>query len=488
VPTLQHILSNITVQKLQGNFLCEVETVCIDSRKVVPGSCFVALLGTQQDAHQYIQEVVAKGAKSIICSTMPLALAEDVCYVLVEDTNAVLGLIAANFYQHPSKDMYVVGITGTNGKTTTATLAYQLFTKLGYQCGLLSTVQNIVGTQATPSALTTPDAITVQAMLHQMRAAGCSHVFMEVSSHAVAQHRINGVEFSVAVFSNISHDHLDYHGTFDHYIAAKKKFFDELPKTAFAITNVDDKRGAVMLQNTKAKKRSYGIKNIADYKAKVLENTIEGLHLTINGTALHCSMIGEFNAYNLLALYAIADCLQLANDEILPAISMLKGAVGRFEVMRTKETNILGIVDYAHTPDALINVLATINKMRTGNEAVHTVIGCGGDRDRTKRPVMAQVACEHSSKVIFTSDNPRTEDPEAILNDMIAGVPAHLQKRYVKITDRREAIRTACMLAQSGDIVLVAGKGHENYQEINGVRTHFDDKEILLETFNALQL
>jgi UDP-N-acetylmuramoyl-L-alanyl-D-glutamate--2,6-diaminopimelate ligase len=440
------------------------------------------------DAHQYIPQVIAAGATSIICSQLPTTIEPKVCYVVVQDTSSVLGWLAANFNDHPSRQMHVIGITGTNGKTTTATLAYQLFTKMGYQCGLISTVHNIVGTQVSTSTHTTPDAISVQALLRQMKEAGCSHVFMEVSSHAVVQGRIVGIEFSVAVFTNITHDHLDYHGTFDNYIAAKKKFFDDLPKTAFAITNVDDKRGAVMLQNTKAKKKSYAIKNIADYKGKILENTIAGLQININGTAVHCAMIGEFNAYNLLALFAIAECLQLPTDETLPALSMLRGAVGRFEVMRSERNNILGIVDYAHTPDALINVLATINKMRSGNEHVHTVIGCGGDRDKTKRPIMAQVACEHSDKVIFTADNPRTENPEAILTDMIAGVPAHLRMRYVKITDRKEAIRTACMLAKPSDIILVAGKGHETYQEINGVRTPFDDKTILLETFNALQL
>ncbi|MFM2385939.1 MAG: hypothetical protein RL660_696 [Bacteroidota bacterium] len=466
----------------------DVTSICIDSRKVTQGTCFVAISGTQQDAHSFIPQAIASGAKSIVCTAMPAEVSSGVTYVKVADTSAIVGILASNFYDKPSAAMHVVGITGTNGKTTTATLGYQLFTSLGYMCGLISTVNNIIGTTIIPSTHTTPDAVSLQALLRQMADAGCAYVFMEVSSHAVVQCRIAGIDFAVALFSNISHDHLDYHGTFDNYIAAKKKFFDDLPATAYAITNIDDKRGTVMLQNTAARKKSYAIKTVADFKGKILENTIAGLSLDINGTVVHCALIGEFNAYNLLALYSIANCLGLSKEDILPALSTLRGAAGRFEVLRSAQQNILGIVDYAHTPDALINVLATINKLREGNEKVITVVGCGGDRDRTKRPLMAQVSCEHSDKVVFTSDNPRSEDPQAILNDMTAGVPAHQVRKYVSIADRKEAIRTACMLAQQNDIILVAGKGHETYQEIKGVRTPFDDKQILSETFQSLAL
>jgi UDP-N-acetylmuramoyl-L-alanyl-D-glutamate--2,6-diaminopimelate ligase len=485
---LQDILANVPTIKVIGDTAINIAAIRIDSRAVVSGDCFVAIKGNAKDAHQFIDTVIAQGATSIVCSALPAQLNANVTFVLVQDTSAVLGLLAANFYDHPSTQAHVVGITGTNGKTTTATLGYQLLTKLGYQCGLISTVHNIIGTDIIESTHTTPDAITVQQLLRQMVDAGCAYIFMEVSSHAVVQHRIKGIQFDVALFSNITHDHLDYHGTFENYIKAKKQFFDDLPATAFAITNLDDKRGAVMLQNTIAQKRSYAFKQLADFKGKVIESGLQGLLLDFDGTLVHCKMIGEFNAYNLLAIYSIARCLDISVEELLPALSVLPGAEGRFEVLRSTKQHVLGIVDYAHTPDALLNVLATINKMRDGQEKVFTVIGCGGDRDKAKRPIMADVACQHSHKVVLTSDNPRTENAQDILDDMQAGVQPHHKKKYLCIADRKEAIRTACMMAEANDIVLVAGKGHEKYQDINGIKHPFDDKKILQETFETLDI
>jgi UDP-N-acetylmuramoyl-L-alanyl-D-glutamate--2,6-diaminopimelate ligase len=488
VKQLQDILANVPTLQVLGDVAVAVNAICIDSRAVSKGSCFVAIKGAAVDAHQYVDAVILQGASCIVCSTLPKNILGDVTYVLVNDTAEVLGVLAANFYEHPSKQVHVIGVTGTNGKTTTATLGYQLFTQLGFQCGLISTVHNIIGKEIIASTHTTPDAVTVQELLRQMVDAGCAYIFMEVSSHAVVQRRINGIQFVVALFSNITHDHLDYHGTFDNYIKAKKQFFDDLPKTAFAITNLDDKRGAIMLQNTIAQKRTCAFKQMADFKGRVLESSLQGLMLDFDGVIVHCKMIGEFNAYNLLAIYSIAKCLNIAAEELLPALSVLEGAEGRFEVLRSAKQNVLGIVDYAHTPDALLNVLATINKMREGVENIYTVIGCGGDRDKTKRPIMADVACQHSFKVVLTSDNPRSENAQAILDDMQAGVQPHHKRKYLCIADRKEAIRTACMMAQANDIVLVAGKGHEKYQDINGVKHPFDDKQILLETFETLDI
>jgi UDP-N-acetylmuramoyl-L-alanyl-D-glutamate--2,6-diaminopimelate ligase len=488
VKQLQNILANVPTLQVLGDVAIAVDAICIDSRAASNGSCFVAIKGAVVDAHQYIDAVIAQGASCIVCSAIPKNIQDNVTYVLVNDTAEVLGLLAANFYEHPSAQVHVIGITGTNGKTTTATLGYQLFTQLGFQCGLISTVHNIIGKEIIASTHTTPDAVTVQQLLRQMVDAGCAYIFMEVSSHAVVQRRINGIQFEVALFSNITHDHLDYHGTFDNYIKAKKQFFDDLPKSAFAITNMDDKRGAIMLQNTLAQKRTYAFKQMADFKGRVLESSLQGLMLDFDGVIVHCKLMGEFNAYNLLAIYSIAKCLNIATEELLPALSILPGAEGRFEVLRSTKQNVLGIVDYAHTPDALLNVLATINKMREGAENVYTVIGCGGDRDKTKRPIMADVACQHSFKVVLTSDNPRTENAQTILDDMQVGVQPHHKRKYVCIADRKEAIRTACMMAQANDIVLVAGKGHEKYQEINGVKHPFDDKQILLETFETLDI
>jgi UDP-N-acetylmuramoyl-L-alanyl-D-glutamate--2,6-diaminopimelate ligase len=469
-----------------GNTNYLVNNITIDSRTANDGSCFVALKGSNVNGHNYINDVLAKGVKVIVVQDMPSQLPSDICCILVADTSIVVGPIAANFYNQPSTQLRVVGVTGTNGKTTVATLLYQLYTQLGYMCGLISTVNNYIGNTIIPSTHTTPDAISLQALFAQMQQAGCSHVFMEVSSHAVHQHRIGGTHFTGALFTNITHDHLDYHKTFDAYIQAKKMFFDNLPSTAFAISNIDDKRGMVMLQNTAAKTFTYGIKNIAYYKTKLLENTLAGLMLDIDGVEVHCKMIGEFNAYNITLVYAAAICLQADKQEVLSVLSNLIGAPGRFETIKSNNDNIIGIVDYAHTPDALLNVLATIQKLRSGNEQVLTAIGCGGDRDATKRPIMAAVACEYSDKVILTSDNPRTEDPNAIIEQMNSGIAPHLLKKVLRITDRKEAINTLCQLAPANAIILVAGKGHETYQEINGVKHPFDDVQILKQTFELL--
>jgi len=394
--------------------------------------------------------------------------------------------MAHNFYGQPSEKIRLVGVTGTNGKTTVATLLYKLFSALGHTCGLISTVENHIGAEVVPATHTTPDPVSLQALFRKMADAGCSHVFMEVSSHAIHQHRIAGIRFDGGIFTNITHDHLDYHATFDEYIRVKKLFFDGLDKQAFALTNADDKRGMVMLQNTKAERKTYSLRIPADFKGKVLENELDGLQMNINKTDVHFRLSGLFNAYNLLAVYGAAELMGEDKMEVLALLSNMKGAPGRFETYRSVNERILGIIDYAHTPDALLNVLATI-KQFGGQRQLITVVGCGGDRDKTKRPVMAEVACEHSDKVILTSDNPRSEDPEAILNDMESGLSFGQKKKTLRITDRREAIKTACSLAHEDDVILVAGKGHETYQEVKGVRHHFDDKEVLQEMFALLE-
>jgi UDP-N-acetylmuramoyl-L-alanyl-D-glutamate--2,6-diaminopimelate ligase len=484
---LSNILSKLSIQQLVGNADVQINSICIDSRLCKKESAFIAIKGTASDGHQFIQVAIDNGAVAIVCEKMPTHLVDHVTYVLLSNTAIAAGLMANAFYNQPSTKLKLVGVTGTNGKTTVATLLFQLFTKLGYVCGLISTVQNQIADQIIPSTHTTPDAIALQALLHQMNEAGCSHVFMEVSSHAVHQQRIAGTTFAGALFTNITHDHLDYHGTFDHYIAAKKMFFDGLPKSAFAVTNIDDKRGMVMLQNTVAQSYTYGIKNLSNYKGKIVENSLSGLHLSINGIEVHCKMIGEFNAYNLLLVYAAATLLGEDKEEVLAVLSILNGAEGRFDCVTSGQDNILGIVDYAHTPDALMNVLATIQKLRRGNEQVLTLVGCGGDRDNAKRPIMAQVACEYSDKVVFTSDNPRSEDPQEIIRQMEAGVPVHQTKKTMSIADRKEAIKVICQMAQPNDIILIAGKGHEKYQEIKGVKNEFDDKEILKQTLQLLE-
>jgi UDP-N-acetylmuramoyl-L-alanyl-D-glutamate--2,6-diaminopimelate ligase len=482
---LSDILTGLPFTELQGASDVEISAVVFDSRKVVPGCLFVAVRGTQVDGHDYIQKAIEQGAVAVICEELPGHTAGEVDFLMVKDSAVALGIVSANFYDNPSKKLKLVGVTGTNGKTTIATLLYQLFRDLGYKCGLLSTVENQINGKIIPSTHTTPDQVELNRLLNEMVNLGCDYCFMEVSSHAVAQHRIEGLSFTGAIFSNLTHDHLDYHKTFENYLKAKKAFFDGLPKNAFALTNADDKNGNVMLQNTKAHKKTYGLKNMADFKGKVLENQFSGLLLLIDNEEVWFKMVGSFNAYNLLAVYAAAMLLDQDHAKVLTSLSKLSGAEGRFDYT-ISPNKIIGIVDYAHTPDAVQNVLSTIHNIRKGNEQVITVIGCGGDRDKTKRPVMAKVACEWSDKVILTSDNPRSEDPMQIIRDMEAGVPVISRFNVASIVDRHEAIRTACQLAKPGDIILLAGKGHEKYQEIKGVKNHFDDKEELLNNFKLM--
>ncbi len=483
---LQDILYKVHIRSVQGNLGVQVTDLQIDSRKVTAGSCFIAIKGTAQDGHNYIEAAVMKGATSIVAEQLPPALSGEVSYILVENSAVAAGYMSDNFYGSPSSKMKVVGVTGTNGKTTIATLLFKLFSGLGYKCGLFSTVQNQIADVVLSATHTTPDAVSINALMRQMLDKGCSHIFMECSSHAIQQHRITGLHFTGGIFSNITHDHLDYHKTFDEYVRVKKSFFDNLPSDAFAISNADDKRGLVMLQNTHAKKHLYSLRSLAEFKGKILENNLTGLLMNINEQEVHFRLIGEFNAYNLLAVYGAAICLGEEKQRILQVLSNLTGAEGRFDYIVSPGERIIGIVDYAHTPDALLNVLSTLKKLRQGHEKVITVVGCGGDRDKTKRPVMAEVACEHSDKVVFTSDNPRGEAPEDILKDMEAGLQPSLRRKYISIPDRREAIKTAISLATKDDILLIAGKGHEKYQEIKGVKYPFDDKQVLTELFALL--
>jgi UDP-N-acetylmuramoyl-L-alanyl-D-glutamate--2,6-diaminopimelate ligase len=480
---LQDILYKVHLLEVVGATDIAVSSIAIDSRKVIKGTAFVAIKGVAQDGHEYISKAIELGAKVIVCENMPALQVDGITYIKVASTPEAVAFMAHQFYDAPSTKIKLVGVTGTNGKTTIATLLFKLFSALGYTCGLVSTVQNQIGDQIIPATHTTPDAVSLNELLNTMVNAGCSHVFMECSSHAVHQHRITGLVFTGALFSNITHDHLDYHKTFENYIAAKKGFFDALPASAFAITNADDKRGEVMLQNTKAKKLSYGLKSSADYKGKILENALTGLVMLVNEIEVHFRLIGEFNAYNLLGVYGAAVNLGVESNTALTTLSMLAGAEGRFDYVISNK-QVIGIIDYAHTPDALENVLATIKKLRKGYEQVITVVGCGGDRDKTKRPIMAQTACDLSDKVILTSDNPRTEDPAQIIADMEAGLNTAAKRKYISIIDRKEAIKAAVAFAKPEDIVLVAGKGHEKYQDINGVKHPFDDKAILLAFFN----
>ena len=483
---LKDILYKVAIRSVAGSTNVDVKDVQIDSRKISTGSLFIAMKGVAADGHQFIQKAIKAGAGVIVCEMMPDEKKEDVVFVQVENSTAAAGLIAGNFFGHPSEKFKLVGVTGTNGKTTIATLLYKLFTVLGYKCGLISTVENRIGESIVPATHTTPDAVSLNELLKRMVDEECTHVFMENSSHAIYQQRSSGLKFAGAIFSNITHDHLDYHQTFDEYIRVKKSFFDSLPADAFAISNADDKRGTVMLQNTNAKKYLYSLKTVADFKGKIIENILSGLVMNVNDTEVHFRLIGEFNAYNLLAVYGAAICLGVERQEVLRCLSVLTGAEGRFDYMVSPKDKVIAIVDYAHTPDALLNVLMTIKKLRKGNEQVITVAGCGGDRDKTKRPVMAEVACEYSDKVILTSDNPRSEDPEQIIKDMEQGVGAASKRKCISIVDRREAIKTAISLAKAEDIILVAGKGHEKYQEIKGVKNHFDDKEVVREVFEML--
>ena len=483
---LQEILYKVNIRYVHGNLGAIVNDLQLDSRKINKGSLFIAVKGVNADGHQFIDSVIEKGAAAVVCEILPAQFKDDVTYVQVADSAMAAGFIAHNFYGQPSEKLKLVGVTGTNGKTTIATLLYKLFTVLDYKCGLISTVQNQVGGTVVPATHTTPDAINLNALLKQMVDAQCTHVFMETSSHAIHQHRIAGLKYSGGIFSNITHDHLDYHKTFDEYIRVKKAFFDSLPSSAFAVSNADDKRGPVMLQNTNAKKYFYSLKTLADFKGKILENNLTGLVMDVNGQEVHFRLIGEFNAYNLLAVYGAAICLGEDKQEVLRCLSVLSGAEGRFDYIMSEKEKVIGIVDYAHTPDALVNVLSTIQKLKKGYEKVITVVGCGGDRDKTKRPVMAEVACEHSDKVIFTSDNPRSEDPAQILKDMETGLNTAARRKYISIADRKEAIKTAVSFSKPEDIVLIAGKGHEKYQEIKGVKYPFDDKKVLKDVFEML--
>jgi UDP-N-acetylmuramoyl-L-alanyl-D-glutamate--2,6-diaminopimelate ligase len=482
---LKDILYRVRIEQVVGSTNTAIESIAFDSRKVVAFTAFVATRGTQVDGHSFIAKAIESGASAIICEELPAQLKDGVTYVRVEDAAVALGVLAANFHEHPSKKLKLVGITGTNGKTSTATLLFRLFRSLGYKCGLISTVEIRIGQRTIPSTHTTPDAVRLNEILAEMVAEKVTHCFMEVSSHSVVQERIAGLQFVGAVFMNITHDHLDYHGTFAEYIKAKKRFFDQLPASAFALVNADDANSAVMLQNTKATKHSFAVKTMADHKARIIENQLTGLHLNIDGHDMYSRLIGEFNASNLLAVYTVATLLNEPAMNVLTALSDLQPPRGRFQIVRST-SGIVGIVDYAHTPDALKNVLTTINEVCSDNEQVITVVGCGGDRDRTKRPVMARIATELSSHVVLTSDNPRTEDPMAILNEMRTGVQVTDQSRVWVNADRREAIRQAVGMARPGDVVLLAGKGHETYQEINGVKHPFDDVAVLQETLELL--
>jgi UDP-N-acetylmuramoyl-L-alanyl-D-glutamate--2,6-diaminopimelate ligase len=477
---LKDILYKAGLIEVAGSTNVAITAITFDSRKIEKDSLFVAVKGTLSDGHKYIDDTISKGAIAILCEEFPIAINEKVTYIKVKDTTLALGVVAANFYDNPSEKLKLVGVTGTNGKTTTVTLLFNLFKKLGYKTGLLSTVKNQINNDIIPATHTTPDAIQLNALLHQMVEKGCTHCFIEVSSHAVVQNRIAGIHFSGGVFTNITHDHLDYHKTFDEYIKAKKKFFDGLGADAFALTNRDDVNGEIMLQNTRATKRTYSLRSMADFKCRVVENQFSGLLLNIDNQEVWSKLIGSFNAYNLLAVYATAILLKEDKTNVLTTLSTLNSVEGRFQYVRT-DNGVIGIVDYAHTPDALVNVLKTISDIRTGNEKVITVVGCGGDRDAVKRPVMAKIACDLSSKVILTSDNPRSEEPDSIIKEMQAGVDGVNRKKTISMTDRAEAIKTACSYAEPGDIILIAGKGHEKYQEIKGVKHPFDDMQVLQE-------
>lgn len=482
---LVDILTAIKVKEIVGSRDKEILQLTLDSREVEEGTLFVAIKGSQVDGHAYISGISEKAA-AIVCESLPQEFDDSCTYIVVENSSQALGDLASSFYDNPSKKLKLVAVTGTNGKTSIATMLFQLFTKLGYQCGLLSTVENKIGSRVIDATHTTPHAIAINALLAEMVDAGCSHCFMEASSHAIDQNRTHGLDFDGAIFTNLSHDHLDYHKTFKHYLKAKKGLFDNLSKGAFALSNADDKNGKIMLQNSEARKFFYAISGNADFSGRVIESDFNGMMLNINGKELHVKMIGGFNAYNLLSVYGAALLLDEDETEVLIAMSTIEGAEGRFEYTLSEEERIVGIVDYAHTPDALKKVLETINQLNIRSRQLITVVGCGGDRDKTKRPLMAAIAAKLSTKAIYTSDNPRTEDPQAILKDMQDGISVLDKKKVLVIENRKQAIKTACMLAETEDIILVAGKGHENYQDINGVKSHFDDKEELEEALKEL--
>jgi UDP-N-acetylmuramoyl-L-alanyl-D-glutamate--2,6-diaminopimelate ligase len=486
VSQLKDILYKVAIESVHGSTDLTIEKIEFDSRKVSNNDVFVAIKGTLSDGHQFIDKAISLGASVIVCEVLPTTLSENCTYVKVQNSNQALAFLSANYYHNPSEKLKLVGITGTNGKTTIASLLYQMLKKAGYKVGLLSTVKIMVDEVEYKATHTTPDSLTINKYLDEMVEIGCEFCFMEVSSHGIHQKRTESLHFEGGVFTNLSHDHLDYHETFAEYRDVKKSFFDGLPKSAFAITNVDDKNGEVMFQNTAARKKTYALKTYADFKAQILENQLTGLVLKINNEEVWTKLIGSFNAYNILAIYGVALELGIESTEALRLLSELESVSGRFQFV-VSTTKITAIVDYAHTPDALENVLKTIENIRTKNEQLFTIVGCGGDRDKTKRPIMANIAASFSDKAIFTSDNPRTENPQTILDEMEAGVEAQNYKKTVAILDRKQAIKTACQMANSGDIILIAGKGHETYQEINGVRQDFDDMQIVQEILKQLE-
>ena len=483
---LKDILYNVALQSVQGTTDIVVNSIQYDPRKVEKNNLFVAIKGVHSDGHSFIEKAIENGASVIVAETLPEHKIENITYVEVQSSSSALAFMAANFYQHPSENLRLIGVTGTNGKTTVASLLYNLFKAAGYKVGLISTVKIMVDNTSHSTSHTTPDSLVINSYLQQMNNVGVEFCFMEVSSHGIHQHRTEGLAFEGGIFTNLSHDHLDYHSSFAEYRDVKKSFFDGLSKTAFALTNVDDKNGRIMVQNTKAKTYSYAMKSYADYRTQILENHFKGLLLKINDNEIWVKLIGSFNAYNLAAVFACADILGLENDELLRLMSTLENVSGRFEYFVTPN-NITVIVDYAHTPDALKNVLHTINDIRTQNELLISVVGCGGDRDKTKRPKMGHIASALSSKVIFTSDNPRSENPDSIISEMEQGVEPQNFKKIMAITNRKQAIKAACQLARTNDIILVAGKGHESYQEINGKRSAFNDYEVALDYLNQLQ-
>lgn len=482
---LKDILYGAGIEDIYGSSNLAIDNITFDSRKVKSHSLFVAIKGTLSDGHDYIDSCIENGAIAIICETLPNTVKDNVTYIHVQDSHSALGTIASNYYDNPSKKLTLVGITGTNGKTTSTTLLYNLFRVMGHKVGLISTVVNKIHNEEVISTHTTPNPVELNKLISDMVEKGCTHCFMEVSSHAVDQKRIKGLSFAGGVFTNISRDHLDYHKTFDNYIKAKKEFFDDLPATSFALTNNDQTHGETMMLDTKAKKYTYSLKGLGDFKAKILENSFSGLHLNIDNQEVFTKLIGGFNAYNALVAYAVGVLLGKDKIDVLTTLSNLSSVEGRFEYIKTQD-NVTAIVDYAHTPDALENVLQTIKEIRTGNELVITVVGCGGDRDKGKRPLMADIACKYSDQVIFTSDNPRSENPEDIIEDMRTGVAAEDYKKTLSITNRKEAIKTACSISHNGDILLIAGKGHEKYQDIKGEILPFDDMEILKQTLTDI--
>lgn len=477
--TLEQLLTHVPTLQVKGSADVSIEGIAFDSRAVQEGDLFVAVRGTQADGHRFIPQAISAGAVAVVCETLPEELLEGISFVQVSNSALALGKIASAFYDWPSRELQLIGITGTNGKTTTATLLYELFMQLGYKAGLISTVENRIGSLREPATHTTPDAVSLQSLLARMLDAGCAYVFMEVSSHALEQQRLAGTDFSGAVFTNLTHDHLDYHGSFKAYLKAKKKLFDELLPKAFALINTDDKNGAVMVQNTRAKVYRYGLRQMADFKGKVLSADVHGMELLIDGVELHSPLSGEYNAYNLLAAYATARLLGMEKEETLTALSSLQGAEGRMQKVRAEGTSVLGIVDYAHTPDALEKVLSALRAGLQKGQRLLCVVGAGGDRDKAKRPKMAAIAAAYSDQLILTSDNPRSEDPDAILQDMQAGLSEEQMAKTLVIADRRQAIRTAAQLAREGDVILLAGKGHEKYQDIKGIKKPFDDVEEL---------